>query len=52
VIRDVGLIYKDDCTRIDIIYRHEEAVIGRLGPSDSVTIRLTLATLGDPINAQ
>ena len=52
VIRDVGLIYRDDCTRIDIIYRHEEAVIGRLGPSDSVTLRLTLATLGDPINAQ
>jgi LPS-assembly protein len=52
VVRDLGLIYKDDCTRIDVIYRHEETVIGRLGPSDSVTIRLTLATLGDPINAQ
>jgi len=52
VIRDVGLIYRDDCTRIDIIYRPEDTVIGRLGPSDAVTIRLTLATLGEPINAQ
>lgn len=51
VIRDVGVFYRDECTRVDVIYRREDTVIGRLGPSDSVAIRLTLATLGEPINA-
>jgi LPS-assembly protein len=49
VIRDLGVFYRDDCTRVDVIYRHEDTVIGRLGPSDSVAIRLTLATLGNPL---
>ena len=49
VIRDVGVSYRDDCVRIDVVYRHEDAVIGRLGPSDSVALRLTLATLGEPL---
>jgi LPS-assembly protein len=48
VIRDLGIIYRDDCTRFEIVYRHEDTVVGRLGPSDSVAIRITLATLGDP----
>lgn len=52
VIQDIGLIYRDDCTRFEIFYRHEDTVIGRLGPSNSVGIRLTLATLGGPINAK
>jgi LPS-assembly protein len=49
VIRDVGVSYRDECVRIDVVYRHEDAVIGRLGPSDSVAVRLTLATLGEPL---
>lgn len=49
VIRDIGVVYRDECTRVDIIYRREDTVIGRLGPSDSVTVRLTLATLGEPL---
>jgi LPS-assembly protein len=49
VIRDIGVVYRDECTRIDVVYRHEDAVIGRLGPSDSIAIRLTLATLGEPL---
>lgn len=51
VIRDVGVYYRDECTRVDIIYRREDTVVGRLGPSDSIAVRLTLATLGEPINA-
>jgi LPS-assembly protein len=48
VIRDVGVFYKDDCIRVDVFYRHEDVIIGRLGTSDQLSIRLTLATLGAP----
>ncbi|HEY8617812.1 LPS-assembly protein LptD [Phenylobacterium sp.] len=49
VIRDAGVFYRDDCLRVDVIYRREDTVIGRLGPSDSINVRLTLATLGGPL---
>jgi len=49
VIRDVGVVYRDDCMRVEVVFRHEDAVIGRLGPSNSVAVRLTLATLGEPL---
>ena len=52
VIRDVGIFYRDDCTRVDVIYQHQDTVIGRLGPSDSVSVRLTLATLGSTFNVR
>jgi LPS-assembly protein len=52
VIRDIGLVYRDDCTRLDIIYRQEDLQVGRLGSSTSVNIRLTLATLGGPLGAR
>jgi LPS-assembly protein len=48
VIRDTGVFYKDDCIRVDVFYRHEDVIIGRLGTSDQLSIRLTLATLGAP----
>ncbi len=48
VIRDVGVFYKDDCIRVDVFYRHEDVIIGRLGSSDQLSVRLTLATLGAP----
>jgi LPS-assembly protein len=48
VIRDVGVFYRDDCVRVDVIYRKEDTIIGRLGPRESVNLRLTLATLGGP----
>ncbi|HEX5378925.1 MAG TPA: LPS-assembly protein LptD [Phenylobacterium sp.] len=51
VIRDLGVVYRDECTRVDVIYRREDVVIGRLGKSESLTIRLTLATLGGPMYA-
>ncbi len=49
VIRDLGVYYTDECTRIDVIYRKEDTLRGRLGPSESITVRLTLATLGEPL---
>jgi len=39
----------DDCLRVDVIYRREDTIIGRLLPSESVSVRLTLATLGDTL---
>ena len=49
VIRDIGVVYRDDCTRVDFVYRREDTVLNRLGPSESFSIRLTIATLGEPI---
>ncbi|HMO43157.1 MAG TPA: hypothetical protein PKB04_07495, partial [Phenylobacterium sp.] len=51
VVRDLGVVYRDDCIRVEVIYRREDTVIGRLGPSEAVAVRLTLATLGEPIYA-
>ncbi len=45
--RDVGIVYRDDCVRVEVIYRNDETTNGTLGPSKSVVLRLTLATLGN-----
>jgi LPS-assembly protein len=45
--RELGLLYKDECTRLEIVYQREETFNRTLGPSDNVLIRLSLATLGD-----
>jgi LPS-assembly protein len=52
VIRDYGVFYRDDCLRLDVIYRREDTIIGRLLPSESVSVRLTLATLGGSFNGR
>lgn len=52
VIRDLGVFYRDDCLRVDVIYRREDTIIGRLLPSESVSVRLTLATLGGTSNGR
>ena len=44
---ELGLVYKDDCVRVDVIYEHQNTINGALGASNSVFLRLTLATLGD-----
>ena len=44
--RDVGVFYENDCARIEVVY-HYEAGFAELGPpSNTVLLRLTLATLG------
>jgi len=45
--RELGLVYRDDCLRVEVLYRHDETFNGTLGPSTSVLLRLTLATLGN-----
>ncbi len=44
--QDFGIIYRDDCIRVEVLYRHDETFNGTLGPSTSVVLRLTLATFG------
>ena len=45
-LRDISLIYKDECIRVQVIYQHQDTIQGQLGASDTVLLRLTLATLG------
>ena len=45
-LRDISLIYKDECIRVQVIYQHQDTIQGQLGSSDTVLLRLTLATLG------
>ena len=53
-VRDLGVFYRDDCVRVDVIYRKQDAVIyvqdndqlRQLGRSEQIMVRLTLATLG------
>jgi len=45
--RDVGIVYRDDCVRLEVVYRRDETVNRTLGPSNAVVLRLTLATLGN-----
>ncbi len=44
---DVGLVYRDDCVRVEILYRRNDTTNGTFGPSNSVVLRLSLATLGE-----
>jgi LPS-assembly protein len=44
---ELGLVYRDDCLRVEVLYRHDETFNGTLGPTTSVLLRLTLATLGN-----
>ncbi len=45
--RDIGILYQDECTRLEVVYHYEAAQVRLGGPSRSVQIRLTLATLGE-----
>ena len=45
----LGVFYQDECVRLDVLYTHDETYSSVIGKSDSVTFRLTLATLGATI---
>ncbi len=45
--QEFGGLYRDDCLDVAVVWVHEETYNRSLGPSDSVILRLTLATLGD-----
>ena len=46
-IEQLGLIYLDDCIRVDLLYTHDETYNGVIGTSESISFRITLATLGN-----
>ena len=45
--RDVGIVYRDDCIRVEVVYRNDNTTNGVLGPSHGIGLRLTLATFGN-----
>jgi LPS-assembly protein len=44
---DFGIVYKDQCIRIEIVYRRDNTFNGVLGPHSGIGFRLSLATLGN-----
>ncbi|MBX7247541.1 MAG: LPS assembly protein LptD [Caulobacteraceae bacterium] len=44
---ELGLVYQDECLRLEVVYERNETRVGELRPSESVFFRLNLATLGD-----
>jgi len=42
----VSLFYQDECIRLDLMFTHDETFARTIVPSDSIRLRLTLATLG------
>ena len=50
--QDVGIVYKDQCIRIEIVYRRDNTFNGVLGPSQGVGLRLSLATLSNSVYAR
>ncbi len=44
---DVGIVYRDNCVRIELLYRRDETVNGTFGPTNAVVLRLSLATMGN-----
>lgn len=43
---EVGVVFDDDCFRVEIGYRRDNTRVRPTGPSDGVYIRLNLATFG------
>lgn len=41
-----GLIYRDECTDLRILYRRDNLELGNLGVSESIRVQFTLFTLG------
>jgi LPS-assembly protein len=44
---EFGPMYRNQCLELAVVWVHEETFNRTVGPSDSVQVRLTLATLGD-----
>jgi len=44
---ELGLLYQDECLRLEVVYERNDTRVGALRPSESVFFRLNLATLGD-----
>jgi LPS-assembly protein len=46
VRQELGLLYQDDCTHLEIVYQHDGTFNRTQRPSDKIVVRLMLATLG------
>ncbi len=44
---ELGLLYQDECLRLELVYERNDTRVGALKPSESVFFRLNLATLGN-----
>ncbi len=42
----LGLVYQDECIRMDLLYTHDATYNGVIGSTNAITFRITLATLG------
>ncbi len=42
---ELGVIYKDDCIRVEVVWQRQDTTEGQLGASNAVFLRLKLATL-------
>ncbi len=45
-IAQVGLIYDNECVRVDVLYTRDETFGNVIGNSNSITFRISLSTLG------
>jgi LPS-assembly protein len=45
-MQETGFRFRDDCTELEIVYERQDLGITRLGPSESLLVRVTLFTLG------
>jgi len=50
--QDFGIVYKDQCIRVEIVYRRDNTFNGVLGPSQGIGLRLSLATLSNSVYAR
>ena len=42
----LGLIYDNECIRVDVLYTHDETFSNVIGTSNSITFRVSLSSLG------
>ena len=45
-VAQVGLIYDNECVRVDVIYTRDETYSNVIGTSNNITFRISLTTLG------
>ncbi len=49
---DFGIVYRDECIRVEILYNRNNTNNGVLGPSQGIGFRLSLATFGNSVYAR
>ncbi len=48
---ELGIVYRDKCIRVEVLYRRDDTFNGVLGPSQGVGFRLSLATMSNSLYA-